>query len=252
VTAAAWALEAADLVHEAAGLALGERPTRHITSSGEQRLVERAVDAMTRAGHWLAGRCRSLLSRARELWWKIAMDDSRARRWADYRALRLSAGSPLDYEDLRQEARAGLYEAARRWDPSRECFRTYARWWVDALLHAAIDAMRYATVIPERELRAARRGTACPEVMAAAEPAGFVDEDTLPEGPWDPADYHERELLRSAVDALPARERLLMEARLRGESLGAIGQRLGVSKVRAGQIGARVESRLRQQMGGAA
>jgi len=74
---------------------------------------------------------------ARErLLWRLALSETRI---ADAEA-RKHAGPFLDDTDLFQEALIGLYEAAKRFDPSRRIrFGTYAHWWVRAQLSRAID-----------------------------------------------------------------------------------------------------------------
>jgi len=68
--------------------------------------------------------------------WRLAMSAEDVAR----SEARKHAGPFIDEEDLAQEGRIGLLNAALRWDPERGIrFRIYARWWVRAQLSRAID-----------------------------------------------------------------------------------------------------------------
>jgi len=107
------------------------------------------VDALVRAVAILIERARSTpslrdgatraacaMTEAERGRWRLAMS---AEDVASSEA-RKHAGPFIDEEDLAQEGRIGLLNAALRWDPERGIrFRVYARWWVRAQLSRAID-----------------------------------------------------------------------------------------------------------------
>jgi len=79
-----------------------------------------------------------LCAQLRRAEWTLALTGA---PWAQQRAHRraVQTGRPMD--DLYQEALIGTHRAAVRWDPTvGVSFLSYARWWVESSLTAAIDA----------------------------------------------------------------------------------------------------------------
>lgn len=139
---------------------------------------------------------------------------------AEVAVARLKGPRGPDADDLLQEARLALCEAALRWDPERAAFATYV--WRRAR-GAALDA-----------LRRARR-----------DPAYVPDGAELREPP-DPA---EREDLRRALAELPPRRRLVLRLFCEeGWGLERAARLLGVSKARVCQIRREALEALRRRL----
>lgn len=75
------------------------------------------------------------MQEAEDLTWQLAATGTDVAR-GEARKL----GRPTAMADLLQEGFIGLYQAAKRFDPSRDIrFSTYARWWVRAEMTRSID-----------------------------------------------------------------------------------------------------------------
>jgi RNA polymerase sigma factor (sigma-70 family) len=181
---------------------------------------------------------------------------------AEYRG----RGVPL--ADLVQEGSIGLMRAVDRFDPERGVrLSTYATWWIR---HAVVRAIGDARVVrlpdsAQRRLRALRRATAAlaatggrePTLEQAARAAGLTLADaqrlqhatrvrSLDDGfdavqATDDGDPVDHVRVRSAVAALPARSRLVIERSFgldggRPETLAEIAGRIGVSAGRTRQL----------------
>ena len=55
----------------------------------------------------------------------------------------------LSKGDIIQEANTGLIKAAERWDPRREEFTTYAKWWIKQAIYSSIQQKSRVVNIPQ-------------------------------------------------------------------------------------------------------
>jgi RNA polymerase sigma-32 factor len=202
-------------------------------------------------------------------------------------------GVPL--EDIVQQGNVGLLKAAEKFDPARECrLATYAAYWIRAEIREyvvrAFRVVRLGTTKSERRALRAYRRTRTTDPAALAEESGMSEDrvrlllpllsarevsldassgDAAPPGerlassaptPEDEAARSEVQrragrVVRSAVDQLDARERLIVTERLMNEeppTLHELGVRLGVSKERVRQIEERARVKLRTELAEAA
>jgi len=206
------------------------------------------------------------------LWWELALTaDSVARAEARRRA---DTGEPS--EDLLGEARIGLYEAARRWQPSRGVgFNHVAGWWVRAALTRHLQTRSRLVRLPARvhEVRyragraradieatgqeptpgriAERAGCTAAE-LAYLQVSGFgvsMDEptagdqllgETLSDDGWQPESDLDRHgevvRVREGLRRLPPRVAQVVRRRAEGDLLRHIGLDLEVSRERVRQI----------------
>ncbi|MDI1444408.1 sigma-70 family RNA polymerase sigma factor [Polyangium sp. 6x1] len=168
-------------------------------------------------------------------------------------------GNVVPFEDMRAFAQAGLLDAARTFDPTRASLPTYVarkvRW-------AILDGIKH-----ERRARRAlarARGLLCAErlsldLASAPDDPGFSEDDHvskldrlleahaaalalgLVSGASSPEEHTSRaemaHALRHAVDALPERERKLVERHyFQGEDFDEIAADLGISKSWASRL----------------
>jgi len=154
-----------------------------------------------------------------------------------------------DQEDYHQAGWLGLLDAARRYDPSRGArFETYAGIRIRG---AVIDESRRRLGGPrpwrQRELRPVTLISLEAHVSQARANEPRSDE---PE-PDEAAEWAEaRDALARVLPELPCQERLVIEHQLAGETLSAIGARLGVSEGRSCQIARSARRRLAPRLGG--
>jgi RNA polymerase sigma-32 factor len=200
-------------------------------------------------------------------------------------------GAPL--EDLVQQGNLGLLKAARKFDPSRDCrLITYAVYWIRAEIRdyvvRAYRLVRIGTTKGERRAMRAYRKTREDDPVALAQASGLPLEqverllpvlrgrDVSLDATWDDeapaldrlADgrvlpdeeirrAHDRARARTrvaeALDRLPAREAMIVRARLLVDepiTLEALGVKLGISKERVRQLEERARRRLREDLAG--
>lgn len=211
---------------------------------------------------------RRLAERARGAWWTLALtEDGLPRKYA---------GKPPD-EDLLQEGRLGLFEAARRYELGDNTFRTYALWWVRALVFRARDkgVVPVPGTVRELRIKANRADLDGLPLAEAAEQIGCTPEqlqdarslsvdsldrwvsnengsrelrlgDTLGE---DPTEGVERGIdIRAALGSIPnERRRAIAEGIAAGRSVSEIAEQMGVSKERVRQLFVQVEHALTQR-----
>jgi RNA polymerase sigma factor (sigma-70 family) len=166
-----------------------------------------------------------------------------ARRAAgDYaRRHRIRAGSD-DSALLLSAAYVGLCLAVRGHDPARpgsfgvyayrSCVRMMVREHKDRGLIATSYHARQPGAPPEFRAAAEHARTCCPGPPERAE----VAFEALRSRDGDPAEHAERAELREAIARLPERTRIILEGRMAGETMAAIGERIGVGKERVRQI----------------
>ena len=189
-------------------------------------------------------------------------------------------GSGLGVEELVQAARVGLFEAARRFDPSRGLrFAPYACWWIRHLIQDELDSQSRTVRVPGRLRKRARELVrlaadfrneigAEPTVAELAFATGMSEAQVettlrvdaqraveLEEGAAVPAPAtrgpaaeleaaEQREELLRRLSGLPVRERWVMAQRLEDRSFVEIGRSLGVTPQRAGQLAQRARQLL--------
>lgn len=170
------------------------------------------------------------------------------------------------FDDLVAEGNMGLYAAFDRFDPGRGFrFSTYAKWWIVDAVTAAMSANAYPLRVPRRTALALARQSSRDTAHAADDAAPLLpvlrvetldDDDVAGQdggAAHDLAPTPEQlvalrqalQLLVSAVNELPARERRVIEGRygLNGrteQTLQDIGTELGVTaeRVRTLQLSA--------------
>jgi RNA polymerase sigma factor (sigma-70 family) len=148
---------------------------------------------------------------------------------------------PSDENDLDEILSIGfeaLCRAAIHFDPKVAKFSTYG-WWS---VQGNIKRHRRDEVTGNRSILAN---------AVQIDPDG--DGQEVPGGEWlgheDPEPDDSGELVREAIDRLPSRERLVIQARFYdGEMLHEIGQRLGVTTARVRQIETRAKKLLREML----
>jgi RNA polymerase sigma factor (sigma-70 family) len=161
------------------------------------------------------------------------------------------------FEDLVAEGNMGLYRALDRFDPSRGLrFSSYAKWWVMHVVTAAMSVNAYPVRVPRRvalQLARQRRSQEAPRAQASdAAPTAAALPEPLAESYEVETHEHSADdagaaspdvmlalkeglqLLKEALAELPARERLVIEARygLNGQperTLQDLGRELGMS-----------------------
>jgi RNA polymerase sigma factor (sigma-70 family) len=251
--------EARDLERQAHGRIVAppyQRPSR-----GGRTSVTRRAEHIRR---YATGQDAADLDRAAALRWEAARLQDRialgfARHWRSF----------LPLEDVRQEARLGLYEACCRFDPDRGVlFATHARWWVRARLsrwcgagdHMANNAREHvrnalkleALGITRDEEVAERLGlplATLRHIRAVDGPVLSLDAPvgddltllgTLQAEVVDPVEIvHARDedrLLRRALRLLSERERHVLRMHQAGCTLAQIGEAIGLSRERVRQI----------------
>lgn len=134
----------------------------------------------------------------------------------------------IDTDDLRSAGLEGLLTAARHFEPARNVpFAAYAR-------------MRIRGAMLDQVRRSYRESTAEPLTHQQSDP---VDLD---------AEVQRRQradMIRAELERLPVRERSLIAGHdLNGETLTAVGRRLGISLCRASSIRRRGIERLREKL----
>ncbi len=142
-------------------------------------------------------------------------------------------GLGLPIEDLIQEGAVGLMNAARKFDPRRGTrFSTYAHYWIRQAILRALRLNRLIHV-PEGALLAGERGPKVNSLDAYAEDLEPADR------PHPNAPAGLRDDLEAAIDLLPVRLRLVLEARFLtppGLTLDELGSALRVSRERVRQL----------------
>jgi RNA polymerase sigma factor for flagellar operon FliA len=153
----------------------------------------------------------------------------------------------IDPQDLEQDARLGLLDAAVKYDAGRNApFGTYAR---RRIRGAVIDGLR-------RTDHLSRNDRARLKAEGADAPAGPLRLETADEipGALQPPDRYAAEaerdrFLRAAIATLPTRWRIVLRAYYHGgKTMREIGLGLGVHASRVSQIHARALCRLRLRL----
>lgn len=158
-------------------------------------------------------------------------------------------------DDVWQAGALGLIRAVKDYDPSRgREFSTYAYWWITSLIRRhAYDGLIH---VPRRLLTRKAVGHKYHPHVAAARRVGPIvsarDEGAVNEPPARPRDAvaadERRAALLEAVARLPVRQRAVIEGRLEGRTLRAIGASLGVSRERVRQHEADAHDGLRRML----
>jgi RNA polymerase sigma-32 factor len=168
--------------------------------------------------------------------------------------------SGLPLEDAKQEARCGLLEAARRFDPSKGFrFGTYARWW----MLAAVSTYMFAN----KDILSGRRTKRKPKLFpsnfvsldapittdgeSAAEliPSHDAGPDLIAEQAIDGERIQNR--LADALNSLGPRERLVVQRRHlddEAETLQTVAAAMHISPERVRQIEKAAFARLRKRL----
>jgi len=170
---------------------------------------------------------------------QLVVDNDRLAGWYVRRYSLISTRNSV-YDDLVQAARVGLVEAAKRYDPARGQFSTYAIWWMARFVN---EAKRGAFVIRTRK---STREIAAPTL---------VDEAMLEQQATDEKDIDsaiDARKIRQVLDELGERERALIEQRwltVDPVTLREFGQRQGCTREGARYIEERAFTKLRHLLG---
>jgi RNA polymerase sigma factor (sigma-70 family) len=165
-------------------------------------------------------------------------------------AIMMARGGDADEDDV-QAGMLGLIRAVQDFDPSLGyTLGTYSRDWIinkirrhrhdDRLIHTP----RYLD---------GRDDHKCQGYVERAVRAGRFSgpEEGVPDEPWtldaEPDDGIDA-ALRDAVAGLPERERRVVERRVAGETLKAIGESMGLTRERIRQIEREAHARLRDKL----
>ena len=169
----------------------------------------------------------------------------------------------LDFEDLAQSARLGLYLAIPTFDPSKGYrFGTYARWGINTALSEEVGTTMTAIHIPRDERRKGLKGRLDDVGQVAFQrahvPALDVEEHTVTSN----AEVELFQLIhgrqtaarvREAVATLEDRERYIVEQTMLANpkrTLDSVGEELGISRQRTKQIRDDAYGRLRKRLRG--
>lgn len=153
-------------------------------------------------------------------------------------------GRGLEEADLLQEARISVWEAQKDFDPEKGKFSTLAgirmRWRAGKQL----DRMAYPVRLPRTAQRDARERGQPIQCHVVSED---VAEWGVTENPDEQDPFRQR--LQRALDALPQRERWVIEQRhFEERTLDAIGADMGVCRERVRQLETRALRRMREVM----
>ena len=153
----------------------------------------------------------------------------------------------LPYDELIQLGNMGVIAAVDRFDPDLGYrLTTYATAWIQ---------QKIRTEVSRGGIHVVSKGREAAWLAPVTSHENYMDDDTAAawEVPFDPlADMGHDESLRRLADAmatlLPA-DRSMIEARIHGEHLQDIGNRMGLSRERARQIEMRAIRRLCAALG---
>jgi RNA polymerase sigma-32 factor len=156
--------------------------------------------------------------------------------------------SGLSVEDAKQEARCGLLEAARRFDPNKGFrFGTYARWWMLSAVSTYVIANK--DILSSRRMRRKPKllpskfvsldAPITPDGQSAAEivPSDQEGPDLFAEHAIDGERLQDR--LANALNSLEPRERLVVQRRHldeEAETLRTVANDMHISAERVRQI----------------
>lgn len=210
---------------------------------------------------------RLTIDQERELGWRIQRDrdefalvrlvESNLRFVVSY--AKRYRGLGVSFLDLIHEGNLGLFEAARRFDPSRNVkFITYAVWWVrESMCHLLADQTRAFSFPPKLfpSLHSAAADVSLSE-RVSHDGRGSEMGDLLPQE-WAPSIddemIHQSDLdeLVAALGDLDGQEREIVRLRFGLEddeprTLREIGDRLHLSRERVRQIESRAKDKLRR------
>ena len=127
----------------------------------------------------------------------------------------------VDPEDLMQEGRIGLIEAAKRFDPSRGIqFASYASWWIRKYINMAILQYNNVVAIPQRTPELATQKRRSMDAIVDVEDGDCITyQETITDGTYaeqliieqeEKTEWHER--LQKAISHLSQREQQIIEA----------------------------------------
>jgi len=166
----------------------------------------------------------------------------------------------ISVEDAKQEARCGLLEAARRFDPNKGFrFGTYARWWMLSEVSTYLVANK--NMLSSRRMKRKPKllpsnfvsldAPITPDGESAAELIASDEEgpDLIAENAIDGQRMQHR--LANALDSLEPRERLVLQRRHlkdEAETLQTVANDLHITAERVRQIENTALARLRKRL----
>ncbi len=186
------------------------------------------------------------------------------------RSYRWACGVSLEFDDLVQEGMQGVIHAAKKYDPARGAFSTYASPWIRHYVQRAVHMHVRTVRVPAPVAKAAHAkgdpiSLTCASLDAKVKINGHEADgqsvNTLadrlgftmdPEGPKNIEDSEQRELIAHLLSTLTEREQTVLRLRFFEDlTLFETGRRIGLTKERTRQIQAealrRIEGRMRRE-----
>lgn len=166
--------------------------------------------------------------------------------------LSLARKARLSREQLHSAGCLGMIHAAKRFEPGRSKFNTFAYAYIRSWISREIVLSRLIRV-PEAvawDVKQGRRADALPDVHQFR--GDHDDWSYDPPAPDETAEREARDFQREFRDQLallPARWQSVIKGRLEGRTLEAIGRDMGVSKERIRQIEFRAGQAIAAGMG---
>jgi RNA polymerase sigma factor (sigma-70 family) len=145
----------------------------------------------------------------------------------------------LEFDDMLQDAHAGLWHACRRFDPSRGFkFSSYAHRCISGFILRGMNRFRFG---------AYREGHGFDHAKRLKSIVGPQGDDMLPLLAWTDPDAVTREVegrerserIEEALCQVKPREQFVLRRRMHGETLEALAPQVGVTPERVRQIEAR-------------
>lgn len=139
----------------------------------------------------------------------------------------------LGEDETQSIAALAVCHAARKYDPARGTFKTWAGWYIKGFL---LRAIRTGGMIRTPDYIGLRI-----DASSLSEPLGdgdgeFGDTIAAPDGPTPLLGPDEADALRRAISRLPARDQMILTLRMEGRTLREVGDLFRLSKERVRQI----------------
>jgi len=173
-------------------------------------------------------------------------------------ARRRTISNPGHREDAEQAAIEGIIAAVDKCDPARGAVGKFAAFVADRKISTYLAEMLGPASVPAKAPNGERGATIAAAMRGVRIDPAAADPDDPDSGIdiADPAPAADEILsekirdrgLRAAISRLPEKDRLIIERRLAGLTLEAVGNEIGITRERVRQIEARAQDRLRKIM----
>lgn len=152
--------------------------------------------------------------------------------------------SGIELSELVSMGVEGVIKAADKFDPERGfAFTTYAVWWIQQVIRRYINQERSTIRLPNYVIRKTGGKSVPVEPLLNYDvPDALLTLDGT-DKKLDRSAVVEN--VRTAITALPTREREIVKLRMRGATLKEIGERVGVTRERIRQVEMAAHARLR-------